>query len=194
MIVNVPLNAIGEERPHVPQPRPAYNQGSYIACARGAKFNFVLFVHVKSSSRPCPRATSAAPRPPRLHRDEVGGGQAGGRRRRRRDFAGAFMERRGGIAQKQRGGASTSLNAAFILHRAKRGPLQRRPLRVCHTRHNGTHSPPPLSSTPDCGPRNGNSRVRPPSPCTRDAPHVEIQAVGARFERSDLDGLEIAAP
>jgi len=68
MIVNVPLNAIGEERPHVPQPRPAYNQGSYIACARGAKFNFVLFVHVKSSSRPCPRAATAL-RPPRLHRD-----------------------------------------------------------------------------------------------------------------------------
>lgn len=60
MIVNVPLNAIGEEsgrekereRPHVPHPGLAYNQGSYIACARGAKFNFVLFVHAKSSSLP----------------------------------------------------------------------------------------------------------------------------------------------
>lgn len=60
MIVNVPLNAIGEESgrekeregPHVPHPGLAYNQGSYIACARGAKFNFVLFVHAKSSSLP----------------------------------------------------------------------------------------------------------------------------------------------
>lgn len=116
MIVNVPLNAIGEERPHVPHPSRCITKARILR-ARGERNLILCFLY--TPNRPLSRSRASVLHVFTSRRNDEG--RSGGRGRGGRAtpaskrFHRAFMERQGWhSAEATRWLASTSFNAGLF--------------------------------------------------------------------------------